>query len=166
MLLLNDTTKLQEVKYPSSLNRTYIWSLLPYHNGNDSQDVLLMLVYHPPKTAFPVAYGFNLNWPMVGQSEAQPETIECISLSRAGRRWMEEIAPRQDFTVGEFVQWLIACMVVRLKGRLLDVDIEDDALYPFLRGFVEAHSQDQGLHAIANTLTNTFGDFYSFSSTH
>lgn len=163
MLLLKDIRELDEVRFPSSINHSYKWCLLPYQSGNDSNDLLLMLIREPIRLPLPPKFGYYNNWDM---PEVETETIECISLSRAGQLWSAEVGTDGTKTVADFVTWIIAIMVVKIKNMLLEVDIEDEKIYPFARGFVDAHSQDQGLHAIANVLTNNFSQLYYFSNTH
>lgn len=163
MLLLNDLRNVQEMKAPSSLDHNYKWLLFPYQG----RDLLLMIIYEPAQPAFRIARSFGFYNEFVHPAETMLEPIESVSLSRAAEVYSQLMEEQdKDITPRGFADWVICNFSIRIKHKMLDIDIEDDSDYPFLKLFSREDYNDQGLHAVANALTSYFHTLFSQSKAH
>ena len=160
MLLLNDIRQVQEVKVPSTLDTNYKWVLMPYTDN----DLMFMLIHEPPLPALNPWVSLN-SWAMPQPKAIDP--IEVISVSRAADIFsLEKAEELTEVSARHFAEWLVVMMTIRIKQRLLDVGIEDDNDYPFVKRFYRDDYTDQGLHAIANCITSDFYSLFSHSKVH
>lgn len=162
MLLLNDLRNVQEMKAPSSLDHNYKWLLFPYQDT----DLMIMLIHEPERPQWQVTSNFGYGYLNVWENTPL-EPIESISLSRAAGLYSEMMEEQnEEITPNGFANWVIANLSIRVKHRLFDVDIEEDSDYPFLKHFSKRDYEDQGLHALANTLSGYFHTLFSQSKAH
>lgn len=153
MLMLNDVRDFVGGTFPSTVNKHYQWILTPAVTQNNDNDVVLGLVYTPPKVKLPGNFGYLSEF----TETPEPIHIELISLRQAAEyisRLNTEIMESPELVS----EYLINTLVGRVIGRLMEPGIDEYPEYPFIFELSGTTRGDQGVE----TLRYFIRDMYYF----